>query len=295
MRHPIDRRDLSFINWFTSKISPIYDHYFRVNIHGENNLIKGPVLFVGNHNGILGLEVFMMMVYWQRKMCQTHPQLLGLTHDVVFREKWIKIPLEKLGCIPARPDLACDVIKEGYSLLVYPGGEEDAFKPFYQEAKPQFCGRMGYVKLAIRENIPIIPVVNIGGHEQNFVIFKDRKIAKFLRLKEKYRIGSLPITLPGLPLLPGLFFGPTEKWSLYLYLLMSALPMPAKMDIYFEKPIYVDQKDMKHMATTKLAEKINSLVLESMHSRFETCKKNLRIPMLGEVEFLKHFRRSRLG
>ena len=86
------------------------------------------------------------------------PQILALTHDMVFENRALKSWVPKLGAIPAKKELALEAFRKGYSVLVYPGGDRDAFRPYSKRAEVDFDGRTGYAALALEADVPIVPV-----------------------------------------------------------------------------------------------------------------------------------------
>jgi 1-acyl-sn-glycerol-3-phosphate acyltransferase len=240
--HSHDRSDAAFIKSIRPVMGVFYDRYFRVGYHEVQNLPQGPALLVGNHNGIMGCEIFMILEGWLRHASASagsgeRPKVLALAHDVVFENPVFKDWVPKLGAIPAREELAREAFEKGYSVLVYPGGDRDAFRPYSRRAEVDFDGRTGYAKLALEMGVPIVPVTNVGGHEQSIVLWRSDRIARQSGICRRYRIRGLPITLRGLPLLPGLFLKPIEHPALIAYMATSVFPLPAKMDFYFGDPI----------------------------------------------------------
>ena len=65
-RHTDDQFDDAFIKNVRLLLGFFYDRYFRVGFHGIESVPEKPVLFVGNHNGIIGLELFMILEGWIR-------------------------------------------------------------------------------------------------------------------------------------------------------------------------------------------------------------------------------------
>jgi 1-acyl-sn-glycerol-3-phosphate acyltransferase len=60
----------------------------------------------------------------------------------------------------------------GASVLVYPGGIQDVFRPYPQRHDIHLNGRQGFIKLALREEVPIIPAISCGAHE-TFMVLTD--------------------------------------------------------------------------------------------------------------------------
>lgn len=151
----------------------LYHEYFRVKTSGWEHIPPGKVLFVGSHNGGLAApDMFMMMYDWFERFGFSRP-VYGLMHPHVWK---YALPLaqlaEKAGAIMAHPKMAIAAFRQNASVLVYPGGAEDVFRPYNLRHKIYFAGRKGFIKLALREEVPIVPVISHGAHE-NFIVLAD--------------------------------------------------------------------------------------------------------------------------
>ena len=80
-------------------------------------------------------------------------------------------------------------------MLVFPGGDYDAYRPSWQQNVIDFRGRMGYVRTAVEAGVPIVPVVSIGGQEGQLYLSRGMWLAKRLGIKERMRTDILPISL----------------------------------------------------------------------------------------------------
>lgn len=169
----LERREEEFIQSLMPIWGWLYHEYFRVKTSGWSQIPPGKVLFVGSHNGGLAApDMFMMMYDWFQKFGFSRP-VYGLMHPHVWK---YALPLaqlaEKVGAIQAHPKMAIAAFRQNASVLVYPGGAEDVFRPYNLRHKIYFAGRKGFIKLALREEVPIVPVISHGAHE-NFIVLAD--------------------------------------------------------------------------------------------------------------------------
>lgn len=169
----LERRDEAVIQSFMPIWGWLYHHYFRVQTSGWEQIPPGKVLFVGSHNGGLAApDMFMMMYDWFRRFGFSRP-IYGLMHPRVWE---VALPIaqlaEKVGAVMAHPKMAIAALHQGASVLVYPGGAEDVFRPYNLRHKIYFAGRKGFIKVALREGVPIVPVISHGAHE-NFIVLAD--------------------------------------------------------------------------------------------------------------------------
>ena len=168
----LDARDPKFIQTVMPYWEWFYRHYFRVKTDGWHHIPSpDPVLLVGSHNGGLASPDTSMMMYdWFRRFGTERP-VYGLMHQSVWTVNPALAHLAvKAGAVRAHPKMAIAALKRGASVLVYPGGAQDVFRPYSQRHKIVFAGRKGFIKLALRENVPIVPVMAVGAHETLFVM-----------------------------------------------------------------------------------------------------------------------------
>jgi len=114
-------------------------------------------------------------------------------------------------------------LRDGAAVLVYPGGDEDTFRPWSQRNRIHLARRTGFIRLALQERVPIVPVVSIGGQETLFIPSDGRALARRLGL-ERFRIKALPLV-----------FAP--PWLVNPGDFLFHLPLPAKITVECGEPI----------------------------------------------------------
>lgn len=275
---------------FAEKIFPflegLYKHYFRVEIDGWENMPAEPgkpALFVGNHNGLLTFEVLMLFHGWWKRFGDTR-RALGLAHSVAINHPLFRWLLCRLGAIPADPEIAAEAMARGYSLLVYPGGEKESFRPYKERKRVDFYGRKGFIRLALRAKVPVVPIVSIGAHETYVILDRGEEIAERLGLKRKYRLHGLPITYRSL------FFMwcvATGVFTFFPLLLAPAafasifVPLPAKMNFKILPPIDVCAMVDDSLSEEKNLEVIYDYVLSVMQSVLAEEYAKRKLPVFG--------------
>lgn len=235
-----------------------YDHYFRVTTTGVENLpLKGPALLVGNHSGAVNSpDMLMLFAAWYRHQGYEAP-LHALAHDVFFKIPGIKDVLNGIGAMPANASSAADVLRNGGFLLVYPGGELDAFKSFSARNKINFYGRRGFIRLAIRENVPVIPVCARGGHETLFVFSSGRKLAAATGLDKLLNIKVLPISF-------------SVPWGISVGPFFPYIPFPIHIRIKFGKPLDFNQFTPEDAENDSIVESCHRQLVTSMQSTLDS-------------------------
>ena len=167
----LEERDPAVIELLLPLGEWLYRHYFKVTTDGWHNLATDVgTLIVGSHNGgLLAPDTLMLMVDWFRKF-GTHRPVYGLMHPNV----WMLPPYAqltvKLGAVMAHPKMASAALKQGMAVLVYPGGAQDLWRLHKERDRIHFAGRKGFIKLALREKVPIIPAISHGAHDTLIVL-----------------------------------------------------------------------------------------------------------------------------
>ncbi len=218
-----------FLVWASQ---PVLDWYFRMEIKGWERLPKSPALLIGVHaSGLLPVEAYLTGFQWYRRFGADRP-LHGTAHDVLMSLPGWGQFLRKIGTVPASKSAITEALEAGHDVILWPGGDVDALRPWTQRDQAILDDRMGFVKLATRLGVPIVPVASVGGSDTLFMLTEGRTLARLLRLDKVARAKSFPIAL-GFPfgLAPGV---------------IPQVPLPAKIRTEF-LPV-VDVGDDPEMA-----------------------------------------------
>lgn len=199
-------------------------YYYRLDVAGVENVPKqGPILLVGNHNGAL-LPTDGFFTATAIADSQGHERrFYALVHDFLLDDPILRFYARRMGMLRAGHESARHAFAVGGIVLVYPGSDLDAFRSFRDRNKVVLGGRKGFLKLALREQVPIVPVVSAGTHEQLIILTNGQKLAQLLHLHEWARTEVLPIAL-------------SFPWGLTSGFL-PYLPLPAQTSIEFGKPM----------------------------------------------------------
>lgn len=207
----IDNRDSELVERVIAMLEAPLFRYFRPVTTGFERIPPGPALYVGNHNaGPLTPDTFTFAIAAHREHgIDAVPY--GLGHEVAIQVPFVHQFLVPLGAVRASHDTAHRLFARGKKVLVYPGGDLDAWRSHWDRDKVIFGPRRGYIRLALREDVPIVPIVTAGAHEAFFVLNDGRWLAKLLRTDALFRIKVWPIVFslpwgltvgPPLPYLP---------------------------------------------------------------------------------------------
>jgi 1-acyl-sn-glycerol-3-phosphate acyltransferase len=236
----LEDRSPQAIDQWLPLLNPIYHHYFRVQTDGWQSIPEGQVLLIGSHNGGLATPDTLMMAYdWFRCFGTERP-----VHALMEPRVWQAMPVlahlaAQAGALQANPHVTIQALNKGASLLIYPGGAKDVFRPFSQRHRICFHGQQAFVKLALEWHLPIVPLISYGAHSTLIVIAEihdqlDAIAGGRFPWPFGFDPGIFPIYL-GLPW--GLSIGPLPN-----------IPLPIKLHTRVLPPIWFDRygSDVAH-------------------------------------------------
>jgi 1-acyl-sn-glycerol-3-phosphate acyltransferase len=224
----LDERDPDYIRDSLPRLWLASSLYFRGEVRGLGNIPEtGPVLLVGNHSGgnlTPDTTVFTLAFYayfGERAFYQ-------LAHNLVLSFPGLGA-LRKYGTVAASPENARKALESGAALLVYPGGDYEVHRPSWERHKVDFDGRKGFIRLALEQDVPIVPVVSAGGQETALFLTRGEGLARALGLDRAFRLKVLPISL-ALP------------WGLNVGDMLGHIPLPAKITVEALPPIHLREE-----------------------------------------------------
>ena len=220
----LDERDPDYIRERLPQLWLLSSLYFRGEVRGLGNVPeRGGVLLVGNHSGgnitpdtIVFTLAFSTYFGVERRLPPARPQPRALDAGPVLPAQ---VRHRRRVARNARKAL-----QAGAAVLVYPGGDYDVHRPSWQRNRIDFGGRKGFVRLALDEGVPIVPVVSVGGQETALFLSRGETLARVLGLDRMFRLKVLPISL-ALP------------WGLNVGDMLGHLPLPAKITVEALPPI----------------------------------------------------------
>jgi 1-acyl-sn-glycerol-3-phosphate acyltransferase len=193
----------------------------------DNIPADGPVLLVGNHSGgtlIADTFVFATKFYEHFGPDRRFHQL---AHDVAARMPGLGI--RQFGTVAANHDNARKAFELGAPVLVYPGGDHESFRPSWESDKVDFGGRKGFIKLALEQNVPIVPVVSIGGQETALFLTRNKRLSKLTGFASLTRIKVMPFQI-------------APPFGITFLDLPLRVPLPAKITVEVLPPIDLKER-----------------------------------------------------
>ncbi len=190
----------------------VYRNWFRVQAHGIENIPDGPALLIANHSGQLPVDG--MMIVTSCLLDKAEPRMV---RSMV--ERWVpSLPFvswffARTGQILGTRDNFRLLTEIGSAILVFPEGVTGINKTWDKAYQLQNFG-LGFMRLALENNLPIVPVGVVGAEEQAPAFYNLKPLARLLG------IPAFPIT-PTFPLL-----GP-----------LGLIPLPVKYHIHYGEPL----------------------------------------------------------
>ncbi len=160
---------------------PIYRHWFRVEWQGLEKIpTTGGALLIANHAGAIPSDAPAIMHGVEQELGRP---VYGLA-DYFFRTIPVVGTLwSRTGGVPAHPDNAYRLLHDQQQLaLVFPEGTKATSKTYKDRYRLRRFGRGGFVEIAMRAGVPVIPIAVIGAEESMPILFRVPGLAKVLNI-----------------------------------------------------------------------------------------------------------------
>jgi 1-acyl-sn-glycerol-3-phosphate acyltransferase len=222
----LDGPDWGFLELQKYFWNPLMDYWFRMEMEGWEHLPEAPALLIGIHSGApLPWDAWTVGIQWWRRFGPDRP-LHGTAHDALMASPVLGAYFRRMGVLPAAADSISSALAAGRDVALWPGGDRDALRSWAKRDDAVLAGRMGFVKMAIRCGVPIVPISTVGGPDSMPVLATGRRIAKLLRLDRMARLKMFPIAIQ-------------FPWGISPALLPE-IPLPTKIRTAFQEPIVLD-------------------------------------------------------
>jgi 1-acyl-sn-glycerol-3-phosphate acyltransferase len=225
---------------------PLYKHWFRVEWEGFEHLPEsGGALLVANHAGAIPPDAPSIMHGIEKDLGRP---VYGLAENLFRTMPVVGTLWSRSGGVAAHPDNAYRLLHdENQLVLVFPEGTKGTGKLYKDRYHLRRFGRGGFVEIAMRAGVPVIPIAVMGAEETMPIVFKSARLAKALNLP------YFPITANMLA------FGPA---GVLAYL-------PAKFRIRVLPPVHFDvppdQERYSRSRVMEESERIRRMVQDALY------------------------------
>jgi 1-acyl-sn-glycerol-3-phosphate acyltransferase len=140
----------------------------------------------------------------------------------------------------------------------------EVHRPTWHRHRIDFAGRKGFIRLALEQGVPIVPVVSVGGQETALFLSRGEGLARLLRLDKMFRLKVLPISL-ALP------------WGVNIGDMLGHIPAPAKITIETLPPIDLHDE----FGPDPDIDDVYDHIIRLMQETLDALAAERRLPILG--------------
>ena len=263
-RADLDERDPDYIRESLPRLWLLASLWFRGEVRGLGNIPEtGPVLLVGNHSGgnlTPDTTVFTLAFCAYFGVERAFYQL---AHNLVLSMPGLGF-LRRYGTVAASPANAQEALSSGAALLVYPGGDYEVHRPTWERHRVDFGGRKGFIRLALQQDVPIVPVVSVGGQETALFLTRGEGLSRLLRLDRMFRLKVLPISI-------------AAPWGLNVGDMLGHLPLPAKIVVEALPAIHLREE----FGPDPDVNEVYDQVMRTMQETLDALAAERRLPVIG--------------
>lgn len=230
----------------------LYERWWRVHAEGVANVPgHGGALIVANHAGVLPWDAGMIATAIMRE--HPLPRYARFTvSEWALQLPFVSVSVRRLGGVVSSPHNVLRLLEQGQLLSVFPDATHGDAKPYADRYRLGRFGRGGFVALALRAGVPIVPCAVVGSEEIYPRLTEAPGLARLLGAR------SVPIT-PTFPLL-----GP-----------LGLVPLPSRWRIEFCEPVDLsaygpDAAEDRHLVfdlAEAIREQIQAKVYENVVKR----------------------------
>jgi 1-acyl-sn-glycerol-3-phosphate acyltransferase len=233
---------------------PVYKHWLRVEWEGLEHIPReGGALLIGNHAGAIPSDAPVIMHGLEDELGRP---VYGLADNFFRGLPLIGTLWSRAGGVPAHPDNAYRLLHDEQQLvLVFPEGTKATGKLIGDRYKLRRFGRGGFVEIAMRAGVPIVPIAIVGNEEAMPILWKSKSVARLLNV-------------PYAPLTANmLVFGPVGG---------LVVPFPAKFKLRVLPPVHFDveanQPRYNRSVVMEHSEAIRASVQDAVHDLLQARK-----------------------
>ncbi len=233
-------KDPGFGRRFGKVLDALIEQVFDLDIEGEEHLPDGPYILVGNHAGAFPWDAVVLIRAFEQRQAVIRP----LLEDAIMTAPFLGTWMSRLGCVRASQENALRILDRNEPVAVFPEGFLGLSKVYRHRYKLVRFGRGGFVRLAMKAGVPLVPVAILGAEDTAPLLTKFRFLFR----------GTFVSYLPVTPLFPWL--GP-----------LGVLPLPAKWKIRILPPIDVGARlddNSSSADVTELAQSIHDQIQSSL-------------------------------
>jgi 1-acyl-sn-glycerol-3-phosphate acyltransferase len=226
---------------------PIYRNLFRAEWEGLEKIPEGPALIVANHAGAVPSDAPVIMHGIETELQRP---VYGLADHFFKSVPVVGTLWSRVGGVVAHPENAYRLLREqGQLVLVFPEGSKGPGKTYAERYQLRRFGRGGFVQIAMRAGVPVVPIAVVGAEESMPILVNVPQVAKVL----------------GTP-----YFPITANMLLFGPLLGSIAYLPAKFKLRVLDPVHFDvPPDQPRYSKSKVMDEAESIRQQIQDALFD--------------------------
>jgi 1-acyl-sn-glycerol-3-phosphate acyltransferase len=160
---------------------PIYRHWFRVEWDGLEHVPRtGGALLIANHAAAIPSDAPVIMHGIETELQRP---VYGLAENLLRALPVVGTMWSRVGGVAAHPENAYRLLHDDQQLvLVFPEGTKGTGKLYRDRYKLHRFGRGGFVEIAMRSGVPVVPIAVVGAEESMPIVWKSPRLAKLLNI-----------------------------------------------------------------------------------------------------------------
>jgi 1-acyl-sn-glycerol-3-phosphate acyltransferase len=228
-----------------SVFGPLYRSWFRAEWEGLEHLpTTGGALLVANHAGAVPMDAPVIVHGVEEEIGRP---VYTLAENVLWSMPFVGTIFSRIGGVNAHPDNAHRLLRDGQLVLVFPEGTKATGKTFSERYQLRRFGRGGFVQLAARAGVPVVPIAVVGSEEAM------PNLANVAPLARMLRVPYVPVTAQMLVL------GPLGAFAF----------LPAKFTVRVLEPVHLDlpagQERYSAARVVEEAEGVRQRIQDALH------------------------------
>jgi 1-acyl-sn-glycerol-3-phosphate acyltransferase len=185
------------------RLSTLSRLYFTPTFLGAEHIYASkPAMYVGNHTlyGVFDSPMLIDYLYNHHKVA-----VVSIADHGHFYLPFWRTVFKKFGAVDGEKEYIRAAMRQGYSILVFPGGGREVLKRKGEAYQLIWKQRYGFLKLAQEFNYDIVPFAALGGDEifelgfdANLIVESQwfQKLLKVPQLDKLLRHGDVIPSLP---------------------------------------------------------------------------------------------------
>jgi 1-acyl-sn-glycerol-3-phosphate acyltransferase len=191
----------------------LYRYWFRVETRDVDRVPEGRALLIANHGGNTFAFDGSMLAMALLLEAEPPRAVRGMAEYYLPTIPFFGTLMHRVGSVVGTPENCVQLLDRGEAIMVFPEGERGFVKPYVKRYQLQRFG-LGFMRLALETQTPIVPVGIVGSEEQSPGLVRSHWLGRLIGAP----VAPLTLTVP--------WFGPA-----------GMIPLPVKFRLHFGTPM----------------------------------------------------------